>query len=264
MNLLSACSCSWLDHFSVSNPNMVTGHRIYYGTTVFDHIPISVDLIVPNCHPSLPIQDNMWNTVDKTSKVNWDSLNGDDLNNFSICLDDICIHLCYDVLLCNDQHCEMEEHKRDLEMIYTDILDGILTASEMLPSINGPHKNRVVGWNSYCKSFYNMAREKYLIWHNLGRPRSGIEFEEMKSSRTIFKNTLNFCKNNEKKLRSENLLSKFQNPNKSKFWKEISKINGSKNICAVQVNGEKSIVKVVNILDDPSCQGGANTHDNYP
>ena len=261
----SACSCSWLDHFAVSNTNIISGHEIKYGTAVYDHIPISVDILVPQCS-YLPSYDSKDNT--NFVKIKWDSLTDEDRDVYTSCMDEICLEICHGVLSCNEQNCQREDHKRDLEMIYSDILDGIMIASDFLPSMKGPHKNMVVGWNSYCKSFYDIAREKYLIWHNSGRPRLGSEFDDMKASRTAFKNSLNFCKNNEKNLRYERLLSKFQNSDKSKFWKEISKINGSRSSSSVQVDGETSFKKVVGIfddkyrriLDDPSCQGGMHAN----
>ena len=126
--------------------------------------------------------------------------------------------------------------------------------------------NRVVGWNYYCKERYATARECFLVWNNNGRLRSGDEFEAMKSSRLAFKNALNYCKNNEQKIKKENMLRKFKLTNKGKFWKEVSKIKENTKTKLVQIDGVSDVNEIVNIfdqkyqgiLDDPNCQGSSN------
>ena len=111
-------------------------------------------------------------------------------------------------------------------------------------------------------------------WHLAGKVRQGLVFENMKNSRKNFKNALKFCKNNEMKIRKENLLRKFKTRNKKAFWKEISKLKGKKVKKFVQIDG-KSKPEVITgifdnsyrqILNDPSsqtvCSHGHHFH--YP
>ena len=148
--------------------------------------------------------------------------------------------------------------------LYSDMLDCICLAGSFLPMRNiSRNNNRVVGWNNYCKSLYADARKKFLAWHKGGRLRYGPCFENMKSSRTVFKNALNYCKKNEAKIRKEILLENFLD-NKYKFWKELSKINGNSSKKAVLIDGKTDLNEIAmifdekyrKILDDPSCQNG--------
>ena len=134
---------------------------------------------------------------------------------------------------------------RDLEAFYDDILEALDTAALCLPAQNVCRReNRVVGWNTYCKELYGIAREKYLIWHAGGRVRNGIIFDEMKFARTSFKNALNYCKKNELKIRKENLLNKFKWKNKTQFWRDVAKIKGNVfNSCA-QIDGKSDVLEI--------------------
>ena len=149
------------------------------------------------------------------------------------------------MLLCRNNTCNDTSHKIVLDKLFCDLTDAIKSASSCLPGMKSRHKNTVIGWNTHCKDFYNLAREKYLIWHNGGRNRSGDDFEAMKTARSRFKNALKYCKESEKRIKHEVLLGKFENANKTQFWKEISKINGSGTSNTIQIDSEKSAEKTV-------------------
>ena len=257
-----ACSCSWLDHVCVSNSNLVSNHDIFYGSTVYDHIPLFFNLNVSErdeyCNfENLPI-------IDKQFNIKWDSLSNEHKLLYMDKLDELCLGVYYDVLCCPNETCNNTQHSIQLDKLYGDLLDCIMLASDVLPRAHGRHSKRVVGWNSYCKGLYQIARDQYIFWHNLGRPRVGNEFDAMKTSRAAFKNALNFCKKNEKRLKHEILLEKFSHSNKTQFWKEIGKLNGSGIYKMIELDSESSIYKHVEIFDekykkilnDPMCQSG--------
>ena len=147
--------------------------------------------------------------------------------------------------------------------MYNDIIECIKFASEFLPcKTRATNNNRVVGWNRYCRDLYAKAREDFLRWHNNGKLRYGVDFCNMKNSRRCFKNALNYCKQNELKIRKENLLLNFSSRNKSKFWNSVSNIKGRKTQNFASIDGKTdkndiiSIfdVKYQNILNDQECQ----------
>ena len=199
-------------------------------------------------------------------KIKWDSVTDENKQNYLDKLDNLCLELFFDVLHCRNDNCHNLQHKNQLDKLYGDIIDCIVLASDDLPRTKPHHSNMVVGWNSYCKGLYQIARDKYLHWHNLGRPRIGDDFDEMKTARKAFKNAFKFCKDNEKKLKHEILIEKFAYSNKSHFWKEIGKINGFAGSRTIEIDSEASIHKHVaifdqkykNILDDPMCQNLSN------
>ena len=265
------CSSSWLDHVCVSNPNVVSDHDIFYGFTVFDHIPLFFNLKVSYDNVSF-VSGNIPTNYDKHLNIKWDSISNEQKMLYSDKLDELCLKLSYDVLGCQKVSCSNTLHKVQLDKLYGDLIDYIISASEDLPRINGRHSKAVVGWNAYCKGLYKIARDKYMLWHNMGKPRVGNEFENMKISRTAFKNALNFCRNNEKQLRHEILLNKFLLSNKTQFWKEIGKINGHGSRKIIELDSETCIQKHVEIFDqkykkilnDPFCQIDGNESVSNP
>ena len=142
------------------------------------------------------------------------------------------------------------------------IRESIFVASSCLPARGpGVHVNRVVGWNKYCKTPYHEARTNFLRWHAGGRIRFDEDFENMKRSRSKFKNSLNFCRNNELKIRKEILLEKFRNGHSKKFWTQVRNLKGAAKIsnCIDGENDPKKIVSIFenkfkDIFNDQSCQ----------
>ena len=266
----STCSTSWLDHVCVSSCDIISDHNILYGTTQFDHIPLSFSLKLPHLHHQGASKAKGGCTE---SKIRWDAVNQQTRQVYSDTLDNICIEMTHDVLLCRNDVCNDTSHRGDLESLYFGLIQAIKTSSNCLPSTNvRRHKNTVIGWNTHCKGYYKLAREKFLIWHNGGRIRSGDDFEAMKSSRSAFKNALKHCKDNEKRIKHEILLTKFGNANKTQFWKEISKINSTGNSNTIQIDSETSAENTVKIfddkyrriLDDSSCQASFDNLINIP
>ena len=124
----------------------------------------------------------------------------------------VSINFWEECLSCNVSNCQSEVHRLQLENIYECLTEALLLCSENFPTNRpNPGYKSVVGWNLYCKDLYKTARERFLKWHNGGRIRSGNIFDLMKSSRSIFKNALNYVRKNELCIRKEILLSKFGN-----------------------------------------------------
>ena len=173
------------------------------------------------------------------------------------------------VLCCHDEKCNNDEHRPQLDLMYDLILESISEASYCLPHLNQSRKKiEIVGWNDYCKILYDEARRDFMLWLNDGRIRQGVIFENMKRSRKLFKNALNYCKQNEMKIRKENLLKKFLNGNKNCFWKDVSKLKGTSRNKVSLIDGKNEMKDIVSIfdnkykriLDNPYCQ--TNSHSN--
>ena len=267
----ATCATSWVDHVLCRTTNPICSHEILYGSTFADHIPIIFEIQTPQIinfeHEQYP------SPAYNAHKIDWEKVSDTGKHEYSHNLDELCRLVSHDVLLCNVNGCDDPNHISELDDIYSDISDAIFVAALHLPSQKGSYSgNRVVGWNSYCKDLYGIARGKYLTWHRNGRIRFGIEFEDMKAARSAFKNALKFCRNNEQMIKRENLLRKFCSNNKYKFWKDVSKINGNKTRNVVQVDGEvkkQGITDIFNnkyrlILDDPNSQTGEYVDPQLP
>lgn len=270
----NTCSTSWIDHVVCSDLQYVDNHKILYGTTFYDHIPIQFDLSCPlnsfvDFHrPKKPINVNY-------KRINWDKVTLENKLHYFEELEDLSRFISYDVLNCEVDNCQNPFHYNELEHLYQDFIEIMFIAGDHFPFYDNGHRgNIVVGWNAYCKQLYEIAREKYLEWHINGRIRNGQGFEDMKKSRTDFKNALKFCRRNELMIRKENFLNKFRACNKTVFWKEISKLKGSavKHVSPIDGNSvDENIVNIFDakyksILNDPQSQGSSvnnQTTDNY-
>ena len=258
-----ACSSSWIDHICTSNINLIGNPMIMYGQTFYDHIPISIDLFVP--FPVSLARDNF--ILPSVSKINWDDLNDYDIYLYSSVLDELSLEIFYDVFNCSASNCKNRGHCHSLEELYVNLIECMELAANFLPTKTVGHNgNRIVGWNTHCKELYRVARVKYLDWHEGGRIRMGVKFEEMKNSRKAFRRALHYCRKNKSRIKRENILEKFSLSNKAKFWKEISKINGTNRNMISNVDGKSNLEEITAlfdnkykmILDDPLCQNGAN------
>ena len=253
---------SFIDHVVVSKTNLTVNHKILYGTTFYDHIPISFDLIIPGTINRIipPIEPSLPQSC-FSIPVAWDKVTPEIKKEYCLELDHLALEIWDDVLSCRNESCNMSSHTDGLNKLYSMIFEAISISSELLPKYNNNEKNHIViGWNNYCKNKYSNARHHYMLWHEGGKPRNGLLFENMKLSRSDFKGALKYCRNNEMKIRKENLLAKLNSTNKSLFWKEVRKIKGKNSNLLAYIDGKsdpKKIAKLFdskykNILNDPA------------
>ena len=179
------------------------------------------------------------------AKINWDKVNDSLKNVYASALDDYSLNVSSNVLICPLPNCDVGSRINDLEDLYSTITEYYLPHNR-----NNNKKCWLVGWNQYCKDLYAEVRREYLTRHSNGRIRSGVQFEAMRESRRQFKKALKFCRKNERSIRKENLLSKFQHDYKSIFWKEMRKINDTSNHNGVSIDGITDPVGILDIFDN--------------
>ena len=217
----SICSTSWIDHFLISDSNVLGNFVILYGATFADHIPIQCELFLPcDIQPKpQPLIDNNNNRF----LVEWSKCSTDDKNCYSLLLDNLIDDLDFDTTYCQDINCNDLNHRLDLDKIFEDLKHCILQASKYtLPSISNRGKFRIIpGWNENCRDLYYKARDDFLLWNSLGRIRTGIIFQAMKDSRKSFKEALNYCKANETQIRKEKIINSYNEKSKIQFWKNV-------------------------------------------
>ena len=247
----SVSGTSFIDHVVVSNTNLTVNHKILYGSTFYDHIPISFDLILPgginrtvhSAEPNIP-------SSCFSSPVAWDKVTPEIKMEYYLELDHLALEIWDDVLSCRNESCNISSHIDGLDKLYHMIFDAISISSELLPKYNSSKKDKfVIGWDSYCKNKYSIARHHYLLWHQGGKPRNGLLFDNMKLSRSDFKNALKYCRNNEMKIRKENLLAKLNSTKKSLFWNEVRKIKGKNSNSLAYIDGKSDPNEVAKLFD---------------
>ena len=81
----------------------------------------------------------------------------------------------------------------------------------------------------YCKELHSHARDMYILWRDMGKPRQGFYYDNMSKSRAQFKLALRQCKQNTKRKSADLLAHKLLNKSDKEFWKDVKKINNKNN-----------------------------------
>ena len=163
--------------------------------------------------------------LDVNNLVLWDKLSNDDILFYNFCVYENLNEYFNESMLCNIRKCDKVEHKNQLEHAYLFLVNVLHTAS--IPySIKSQKKSftPLPGWNDYCKDLYADARQKFLKWNSAGRIRSGIDYENMKRTRSLFKEALAKCKRDENQIRKMKLASSFSKRDKNDFWKAVTEL----------------------------------------
>ena len=213
----TSCSTSWIDHIVTSDLSGIGDVTIMYGETFFDHIPVKFKI-----ESSVPLVDVASAPLADDRFVPWHSLSEANLITYRESLDELSKNLILNTTFCNDNACNNLDHRNELNLLYHEILSSIFKASDhMFVSRSKKCFKNVPGWNKYCKELHAAARQHYLCWMDAGRPRCGHLFENMKISRSAFKKSLMYCKNNKKQICKQNLADAFAINNKCRYWKEV-------------------------------------------
>ena len=215
---------SWLDHVLTSDSNLVSDIKILYGDTIFDHIPISFSLILPNYKEKVIFPKKETN-IDKNEFILWNKMTELEIASYNEKIKGFLDEYNNEALYCNQINCNCESHLDLLQDAYTFLLRMLKKAScDFTIQNKNSHKKVVPGWNVHCRELHAIARSKFLIWKDTGKLRAGPDYENMKNSRAEFKNALNRCKANENEIRRENLAKSFALKDKSCFWKDVKKL----------------------------------------
>ena len=70
----------------------------------------------------------------------------------------------------------------------------------------------------------------------------------MKSTRKDFVNALKYCKENETKIRNDNLARSVREKNVKEFWREVQSRRKGYNVTCNEINNLKSPVSIANML----------------
>ena len=80
----------------------------------------------------------------------------------------------------------------------------------------------VPGWNDYVKEYHAAARNAFWWWNLNKRPRHGIIYHNMRTTRTQFKYALGPAKRAEETERADALAEDLCNKNCDEFWRGIA------------------------------------------
>ena len=185
-----------------------------------------------------------------TYLVSWDKASKTNLEQYRKTLDYVMSNISCAALRCESVNCQNADHIEQLDRLYKFMVECLLDASDELPLYKRSDKfEKVVGWNQYCRQPYEDARRKFILWCEGGKLRSGKIFDEMKCSRSLFKNSLKYCRMNELKLRRERLLQLFDGCKTSLFWKELKKLK-PKVSSSLTIDGSSDIDEILSSLEN--------------
>jgi len=221
---------TWIDHFVCSRAidNRLDHIDVCYDYVSSDHKPLSAEFcgIYPvHCH-----QGSAPSVYNNKYILDWSKATETMLHTYRSVLDDILHFVDVPVSLFDDNLSSDRSFKSLIDNYYNQIINCIAAASiNTIPGkYTGPASvHTVPGWNDIVEEKHHLAREAFLEWTYVGRPRHGPEFMLMKKTRASFKLALRYCKQHEEALKADYCAASLSTKDYNKFWNSIRKMNNS-------------------------------------
>ena len=246
---------SWLDHIVTSCPNEISNIMILHYLSLYDHFPISMKMEI-NFDPNVSSVEG----VNPEYFVNWNKFHYNDYKFHKIMDSYFNSHASFnDLFNCGPGVCDNPHHKTLINYLYAHLTEGLLASSNHLTFKTKPKFKQIPGWNDSCKNLHSVARENFLLWKENGMPKFGSYYDNMKTSRSLFRSALSQCRENEKSIREEKIVTAFQNKDFRSFWRNIFAKNKSNCTTIDGTNDCQDIAdlfasKYFKVLNDRTCQ----------
>jgi exonuclease III len=216
---------SWIDHIVTSKPLMsrINDVRVLYGNLCSDHRPLSVCFGLFVSMETCSV-GNTTRCADKSA--NWSKVTSSDVDRYQLYLAELLskvdIPCC--LLSCRGG-CGDLIHKQALADYYNDIINNVKKATcDVIPlAKSGKCDYSVPGWDDYVEDKHDAAREAFFIWMDVGKPRSGLIYEQMYRSRAVFKQALRFCQRHKEQIQADACARACFDTDPRKFWQNVSK-----------------------------------------
>ena len=95
----------------------------------------------------------------------------------------------------------------------------------------------VPGWNEQVQELHDAARNAYLTWREIGKPRQGDVFIMMKLPRSKFKYALRICKRDKETIIADNIAEQLCQKDDRDFWKNIKQMTNKKVKLPTNIDG---------------------------
>ena len=223
-----ACS-SWIDHCLCSNAvdEYITSINVLYQYISSDHKPLTIIFngLAGQIYDSGVVGDNAstvafdWSRADTYCLQQYESLLTECLNR---------VNVPYDILDVDFSGNIVYTHAK-INDCYNEVVSCIKIASQQsIPSHIRTYADHIVpGWNEYVKDKHTAAREAFLQWVVMGKPRQGIEHWQMSRTRAVFKLALRYCKQNVELMRADAYANSLTDKDYKSFWSDIHKFNNA-------------------------------------
>ena len=260
---------SWLDHIICSDDALhcLSHINILYDCILSDHHPIL-------CNVNLDVSPDIIKSSSNelTQRIRWNELSLAMIEQYRLSTSNSleCIKV-PDGIKCTDPNCKLVSHRKDIDFYYDKIISTLSRCSSSLGTKgkNLKHDHNVPGWSDNIESYHNAARDAYLMWMHIGKPRQGIIYNLMKSSRTKFKYALRKCQNNKNTILADKFATQLNNKSDKESWKEIKTKTNSRVKLPNKIDkasGDKQILQLwkahyMNIFNCVNKSNCSNTYD---
>ena len=134
-------------------------------------------------------------------------------------------------IYCKDALCKDCEHRHQIEEYYDNMCNALSSRGKLtIPTCRFRCSQEFIvpGFNEHLKELHGKARECYLVWKYIDRPRTGDVHDDMRVSRLRFKYVLRQCRANEEMMRADALAHSLSSRDSTSFWKDVGKMANSK------------------------------------
>ena len=130
-------------------------------------------------------------------------------------------------------HCKDTHHIECIDLFNSDICNALVHSSiqciDICKTVSA--KDFIVpGFNDHVKTLHTEARNAYIIWRDMGKPRVGETCFRMRNTRLSFKYAFRQCKLLEETMRANALALSLLTKDSNSFWKHVAATR-NKRIC---------------------------------
>jgi len=229
---------SWVDHIlsSAAVDSLISNISILNDVIASDHKPVSFDIAGININHT---ETSVIVDSDVCSVPMWSNCDDMTLAYFTSYVDHLLqyVTIPYDALHDTTRD---KVHLINIDKFYTDICACLSKAiKDVIPCRNRPVSDfNIPGWNTYVAEKHEAAREAYMAWMDMGKPRSGHYADNMRRTRATFKLALRYCRNHIEELKADACAENVFEKDSRKFWNSVYKVSNNKATChAISVGG---------------------------
>ena len=160
------------------------------------------------------------------------------------------INMDFPALLCNDISCTEASHKHNIDDVTEQLINiAIQSGRYAFPSCVNSHIV-IPRWDEEIQPL----KESSLFWHHLwlqcDKPKKGVVYDIMKSSRAKYHLAIRNAKKCEQKLKNQMFAESIQNSNYRHLWNEIKRMNRSGGIVSDMVDSKCGDNNICNVFFD--------------
>ena len=151
---------------------------------------------------------------------------------------------------CKNVSCKDSKHKHELDEYYNSLCNVLTEVGKVtIPTCRFKCAKEFIvpGFNENLNELHDQARQCYLSWRSIGKPRTGDVDNDMRVSRLRFKYALRQCSTNEEMMRADALVLSLKNKDSTSFWKDVSKMTNSKVPLASKVGDSVGSVEITDM-----------------